>query len=477
MPSSIPYNHPSLVLGNLVDTTILDLFQQINSQQVKITAAQEKMNGLLMMRRSLAMTISELSDLQIDVSSLKSEVSSLNGSLTSAAQAYLKTRISGEETIQGIREKISLNQPTKQVESPLDFSLSKIKPFPISSESIKLDSQYFSYEGKNEDDLMAGIESYIKNATNSVGANSVELGKTATEQIKQQKLNHTLSGTLIITASCTHKNASIIEPLHLDVDKALEAWNEYFPNEQLTDQLLQTSIKNSTTISDSQNKLALISGMTLGSSFIGMVHFLRKEETSIGPVDKTAEELQKKLQLGGWLQNTTGGFGMNPDLQQEVTKILNDQTVSCHVNLITMGAIPSITSNQLSKGTTHILQQKTANETLSLIESSDNLGDKNTVASMAAKARKGEQILKIEQSKVQSVIEGLGKIDSNSNKSFDINSLLDAFDNYLTAVKNGDKSCGAPLHFYLKKISKTQLVKLWKKKYYPITSGRKNLEK
>ena len=58
----------------------------------------------------------------------------------------------------------------------------------------------------------------------------------------------------------------------------------------------------------------------------------------------------------------------------------------------------------------------------------------------------------------------LSKIDYEANQSFDINSLIDAFDNFV-ADKNPNK--GVPIGFYLKHLSKQDIKLLWSNKYYP----------
>lgn len=47
MTSSIQYDHPSLVLGNIVDTRVLSLLKQIGGAQSSIDAAREKNSTLL----------------------------------------------------------------------------------------------------------------------------------------------------------------------------------------------------------------------------------------------------------------------------------------------------------------------------------------------------------------------------------------------------------------------------------------------
>jgi ACT domain-containing protein len=67
MPSSIPYHHPSLVLGKIVDTKVLDNLKEINKCQQNIDAAQERLNSLIMMKRSITMTINELKDMNVEM--------------------------------------------------------------------------------------------------------------------------------------------------------------------------------------------------------------------------------------------------------------------------------------------------------------------------------------------------------------------------------------------------------------------------
>ena len=50
---------------------------------------------------------------------------------------------------------------------------------------------------------------------------------------KQREL-HEISGTLVVTATCTHANAAIFAPFIIDADKAINAWNETFSSNQIT---------------------------------------------------------------------------------------------------------------------------------------------------------------------------------------------------------------------------------------------------
>jgi activator of 2-hydroxyglutaryl-CoA dehydratase len=133
MPNSIPYNHPSLVLGNIIDTKVLDVLKQINSAQSTIDAAQEKMNSFIAMKRSLAMTINELLDMNVDTSSLETKLISINSSITQAADAYITKRIDNEATIQKLKEELTQLELSDTIESPIDYEKSTLIHKPLSS--------------------------------------------------------------------------------------------------------------------------------------------------------------------------------------------------------------------------------------------------------------------------------------------------------------------------------------------------------
>ena len=74
---------------------------------------------------------------------------------------------------------------------------------------------------------------------------------------------------------------------------------------------------------------------------------------------------------------------------------------------------------------------------------------------------------------MQTIMSGLGKIDYEANKSFDVNSLIDAFENF---VKDNNPNKGIPIGFYLKQVSKEDIEELWINKYYPanVNSNKAN---
>jgi hypothetical protein len=462
MPSSIPYNHPSLVLGNVADTGVLDLCSQIQQCNNQIDIAQDTLNSLITMKRSLSMTLNEIADMGIETDNILKSLETLDGEITQAALVYITTRIQNEQSIQAKRVQLSKQPTGKSVESPIDFTNSKLIDLPLASESIKFDSQYFSFGSNMQDDAFANIEKFVKQGTSETDKSN-SAASAASQAVQNQFKNHSIAGTLIITASCTFSKVKVFSPIIVDADKAVTAWNTLNSGDAINTELLGNSQKSESTSDDNtaiSNSLPLITGACYGASFVGMIHILKSETSNSSDVDSIKKDMEQKLKFGGWLENAIGGYGVNAQSLNEVKAMLDTKKVSSHISIITTGSIPSFSSSKLSQNVNQIIK---AEVKVPVLDSDSNTTHSST-ASEAKKAREFAQLLSVEKSRTQSVMNSLSRIDYEANQNFDINSLIDAFDNFV-ADKNPNK--GVPIGFYLKHLSKKEIEILWNNKYYP----------
>lgn len=475
MPSSIPFDHPSLVLGNVVNPQLLSKLKNISTLQAKTDAAQDKMNSHITLKRSLSMTINELINMNVDVTPLLEKIKEVDTSIVTAATDYATVRLANETAIQALKEQVSEMDTDDSLESPIDYNRTLLKQMPLGSDSLKLDAQYFSYEQNNEDNplnVIASIGDYIQESTSGLGAKaSADIAKTASGQIALQRKNHSVSGTLIITASCTHKNAVLLAPLLFDADKTVTVWNMLNKSSRIsTTDLAAVQAIAEEEEENPQQTLPVLSGATYGSSFVGMVHVLKQENTanSSGMSD-VAAKLQERFNIGGWFEESSGGFGVDPSFSDDIRNLLSSQTITSHINVVVMGAVPSIRSNQVEMGVKTFAEFDATKLTTSLasIENA-TAAEKVTVDQAANTARTGAKLLAMQGATIQSVMLGLGKIDQGSNKMLDINSMMTAFEDYLQEVKNGN--AGVPVNFYVKYITKRQVAQGWLDKYYPDNS-------
>jgi hypothetical protein len=469
MPAYISYSHPSLQMGSVVNPELLTKFKELNDLQQQIDAAHDVLNSYIMMRRSLAMTINELSDMKVNIRPLTDKLPIIDNSITGAAQTYLDTKIDNEQKIQNLRSQLTGTE-TGSIESIIDFEASKYVPQPLSAESLNMDSQYFSFGSNMEDDMIANIEKFIRTSTSNSPGISDKTVKEVSTQVMNQVQNHSISGTLIIVASCTHRNVGMFQPLVIDAEKAVQVWNTLYGNDPIDLAQDLTKMQDG----DGNNSFSVITGASYGSSFVGMVHILKEDSKRMGEFEKLKADFENKLRIGGWLANTSGEFGVNENALNDVRAFLSNQSINCHISIITTGAIPNIASHELSLSVEKLakVDEATMQKVLGVVHSEISSTD-----AQAYEAQQKALLLNIENARVNQVMQNVQKIDESKNKILDINSLMDAFTNYTNVVNGkGNNVIGAPINFFVKKLTKRDIIRLLVKKYYSEARGDKKPE-
>lgn len=473
MPTSIPYD-PSLVMGNLVDPVTMDRLNQIAALQAPIDAAQDTMNSFITMKRSIDMTIEELNNMGIDTTDLAKKSADVGTNITQSAIAYASTRIAQELAMQPLRGKaIAVHE---SIESPIDYNRTVLKPLPLSSDSLKMDAQFFNFETNEQDskDVISSIKTYITGAASLLGASrSFDLGAAAAKQVNQQLEEHDISGTLVLTCTCTHKTATVLAPLIIDVDKGIRVWNAMFPGQQDrirldADAMVQIVAQEDAAGGATEKSISIISGATYGSSFVGMVHILRKTNTTTNQDDESQElSVQAQAKWGTEIMGLAGGFGLDEASAQDLKDLTSQATMTCHVTILTEGVAPSLVSNTVGDAvkTFANFSPDAMNSSLATLANS-TASDHQTAETSSQAARTGETMVAMKTATVKPVLMGLSSLDKAQNKVIDNNSMMGAFDQYVKDVKSGQLS-GVPINFWLKPITKYQLAMMWVNKYFP----------
>jgi hypothetical protein len=468
MPSTIPYD-PSLVLGNVVNQATLDNVINIAKLQAPIDAAESTLNSYIALKRSIDMTVQELINMNIDTTDLVKESTSVGQSIQQSAIAFAKAKIDGLKAIQPLKAKVS--EVSDAIESPIDYNKSAIKQLPLSADSLNMNVQYFSYDENEQDSQTqaATVKSFISDQVNIFGDSfSSQVSGAAQSQMNSQYSRHSIAGTLVISITCTHKNAAVFAPFILDVDKGIRAWNKVFPDDMIKTDSVSNMSKTAAQAETKQEKsMSLLSGATYGSCFVGMVHILNTSTTQASEtMYSLAASLQSQFAVSGWFESMSGGFGVNSSFSNDAKNLLSAQNISSHCTLVTMGSIPSIKSNQVQ-----LAVQKYSNfdgastmQALGALQGA-TASDNDSVGKAADDARTGAQMLAMQTSQVKGVLSGLADIDDQANKILDINSMMDALDDYVQKALAGN--LGVPINYFIKPITKSQLAEMWMSKYYP----------
>lgn len=467
MPSTIPFD-PSIVLGNIVDPMKLDQLNRIAEKQAPIDAAENNMNSLIAFKRSIDMTISELANMSIDTSELSQQSAEIKEEILQAAKEYAQAKLQGKKDIQQIQTEPIVNASW---ESPLDYNRTAIKKMPLSSDSMNMNVQYFSFDQNSQDSKTQSksIQDFISSEFKFLGTDfSEQASKAAASQINSQYSRHDISGTLVIAVSCTHKDAALLAPCVIDVDKAIRVWNRMYSGDPLkTDDpvnMMNTAREAGT---EKEQAMTIVSGATYGSSFVGMVHILNTQSTmSAERVNAITESIQSQLKVESWLSNFTGGIGLSEQFAESVKSLLSMQEISTHCTLTTHGSIPSIKSNQVKMAVKEFtsFDGKSAMDDLAGLQNAIAT-DKDSVDASAESARLGNQMVALKNAHVNGVLSSLNEIDDGNNKIIDVNSMMTALEDYIDKALGGE--IGMPINYYLKPITKSQLAQMWVDKYFP----------
>lgn len=467
MPSTIPFD-PSIVLGNIVDPMKLDQLNRIAEKQAPIDAAENNMNSLIAFKRSIDMTISELANMSIDTSELSQQSAEIKEEILQAAKEYAQAKLQGKKDIQQIQTEPIVNASW---ESPLDYNRTAIKKMPLSSDSMNMNVQYFSFDQNSQDSKTQSksIQDFISSEFKFLGNDfSEQASKAAASQINSQYSRHDISGTLVIAVSCTHKDAALLAPCVIDVDKAIRVWNRMYSGDPLkTDDpvnMMNTAREAGT---EKEQAMTIVSGATYGSSFVGMVHILNTQSTmSTERVNAITQSIQSQLKVKSWLSNFTGGIGLSEQFAESVKSLLSMQEISTHCTLTTHGSIPSIKSNQVKMAVKEFtsFDGKSAMDDLAGLQNAIAT-DKDSVDASAESARLGNQMVALKNAHVNGVLSSLNEIDDGNNKIIDVNSMMTALEDYIDKALGGE--IGMPINYYLKPITKSQLAQMWVDKYFP----------
>lgn len=471
MPSTIPYD-PSLVLGNIVDPKSIDTVVKIAELQQPVDAAEAKLNSLITLHRSTEMTIQELLDMRLDASALLAQNTATGQEIQKAAGEYAAKKVAAESEIQKYRAELS--KVDYEVESPLDYNKSQIKTLGLSTDSLQLNVQYFSRisEGQVSETHASNISSFVSESLRYFGQHhAAQAAHAVQSQVNTQIEDHEIAGTLVISITCTHRNAQVFAPLILDIDKAVRAWNTLFPGDMIkTNDPVGTLITQANAQTRAERKMHIISGATFGSSFVGMVHILNSTNTvSHQQMQSIASNLQSTFDVGGWFAAATGGFGVESSFSESAKALLSTQNIQSHCSLVTMGIIPSIKSNQVMLGVKQLadFDPATEMERLAALQGA-TAGANNTISSSADAARTGQQMITLQNATITSALTGLSQIDDGQNSIIDINSMMTGMDDYIQKCVDADENVGVPINYYLKPLTKADITRAWLNKYYPI---------
>jgi hypothetical protein len=137
---------------------------------------------------------------------LETQMNKLSDNITKAPTNYRIAKVQSEEAITQLRDQMRVFHSS--VESPVECVKTQIKPMPLAADSMSMDVQYFLMDQMKQDaEVFAqAIVKFVTAATSWLGSSvASQATSTATKQAQEQAIKHSISGTLVISVTCTHK--------------------------------------------------------------------------------------------------------------------------------------------------------------------------------------------------------------------------------------------------------------------------------
>ena len=484
MPRSIPYD-PSLELGGIVPEAHIQALEGVSAKQGEVDGALAQLNSFMMLKRKLEMTAAELVSIGIPVTNLQTRMESVSHEIEEAATRYAEVCTANLPEI--ARMRASLPGVSEHYESPLDYGRSMIKKLPLSSDSMEMDAQFFTFEATNKhskhskdggpDEAIAAMKSFVSMASmKNLGKDrSEQMASSVASQTTHQMNEHGLQGTLLISANCTHKSSQMWCPFVLCPDKAVDTWNQIASDGgtlteiDTTDHEALEAEADATGSSDGPGResIRLISGASYGSSFVGMVHILKDKRTkSAKEMYRLASELQVEFELSSWMAMQSGEFGKSKKFSASAEQLLSSQRISTHVSLVTVGIIPTIQSQSVQNAAESMMRHSrmpgTQLDDMAVLDAATRTARASMTQQVGA-ARIANQLGELKNQAAKSVITALVEHQEAATKMLDIDSLMTAFSDFVNKAASGD--VGVPIQFFIRPVTRRQIIKQWVAKY------------
>jgi len=479
MATSIPAD-PRLSLGCLAKVEFVRHLKELAKAEKPKNTAQELFNSLMLSKRNIENLYHQLKSAGVDVKNLEELQLQMDKSkieISASAVDLAVATITAQSEVKKLKKKRGQTSINAAPASPLDFKASKFIQLPLSSDSMKMDVQYF----RNEQNIdrtgshAAAVATYVSNTFSGSRffgpSTNSNLASSAHEVVTKQTRNHSIQGTIIITARCTHRQGTIIDPFILDPIKALSAWNEIYPDDQLEtdpETIFHTaSDKNERLNKEESGVLHMISGATFGSSFIGMIHVLQVEKTNTGQdTGSIAAALESMMTRHLAIVEKSGSFGVTKEFAKGVVQLVSSSKLLNHCSLITEGIVPNIVSNTVTTSVASLKPNaKEIMAQLAAIQGASSDMVNTSMEAMGKKSKIGAQFMKLNSNYLESSVSSLGTHDNEKNKIIDMNSLMTAFEDYVEKANEG--ASAIPINYFIREISKCEIAKAYISKYYP----------
>lgn len=463
MPLTIPYDH-TLDLGSVIDKERIQNIEKIALASAPSNAAEQRYIQSESALRELEI-MANSSDSMSD--ELYESIAELGKHRDITRDDYFRKKLKSIYKI----SKIPLPSVASDIESPIDFIRSKLVMRPLSSDSLDMNVRYISLEenGQDTEAHLKAISTQVQHSMDVIfgAAISAEIAYSSRSQASQTMEQHSIVGTTIISLTATHKNVRMFAPLILSPDKLVRAWNHIYP-EEMIDTHDPGHLEKLAKYSVQDKMMHVISSMSYGSSFVGMVHHKKEVSTeTIQDIVNSLTSAKTQYQVGGFIAQQTGSIGVDSQFADSARSLMSRHKENVFCNVVTKGVIPTITASRL---TTVLKALATTPDTdMDLLTTAQGeAADAMSVASSSRSAVDESALVDVSSKRIGNAMAAITELDAKENSVLDQNSLMTSLDSFMSRVtEESEEHVGIPIELGLKSISKSDVTRHWLKTYYP----------
>eukprot|EP01084_Bolivina_argentea_P266022 451091_1 len=493
--SPFPFR-PGYGLGSMIPPGLINGMKKEAKIRTKIIAFQQMYNDLESTERELTLEMNAIQNNQSISQSIPRSIPKLAAGIFSlqkmkeqvmtqrllsyAELIALQTTLMHAADIVGLInmsdkstavENMSFSTFDSSIESPVEWSVSKIDYVDRATDSMQINAHFFdknkmkegglSYSASvaqaAEESLKGTVEGVAVTTGNGIKA-AVHNSTTATTQ------HHDVESTLLLTAMATHRYVKQFNPLSINIKKLANAWNYFHPTDKVS---LTTPISNPLeSINPIGNDISMISEEFLGSCMVGMVHFIKTDSTS-SLQSATSASFQEtatiEVTAAASLAALTGETSIATQVAKKFALSSSSTGIDVKFDMVCQGYMPKLKSNivqdsikEFKNFSPESLNVARDDGLLTSLPSTQKLAEMNK-SHGTAQSNSGAMI--------KATIMGLEEADANSYKVLDYNTFMNAFDDY---AKNAGqiKGAGIPIGMNIKTWTKKQVLNAMMKQAY-----------
>jgi hypothetical protein len=482
--STSPYPfRPGYGLGSWIPPAVIEGMEKEGHCRAKIMILEQILTDLESTSREIAL---EMGALQNDESSAQTIPipEGLNDYMQKLTDS--RTKIWGKK-IAALSELFELQQKLGDDDNPQlsvqTFNAGASSPVkwancePVFKErafdSINVNAHFFNFDKSTQDakafsqDVSTAAKVQVSAPLGSkVGA---QVAANVKENISKTAEGRTIESTLLLVATATH--SKVLQFGNLEVDEILlrDAWNFYHGglgvgsggggDERLR---LEIASLSATDLMPGKNpeKISMVNECFMGSAFVGMVHFLKKESTTAEMSASSANALAQvkaSALFGAFVADTSVGS----TTAKKASNMVSSGQFDVKFNMLVLGYCPPIASNKLENTIKQFANFDPANFKIDTNDDASN-GDSDTEQGQQT-ANSLRQAAR--QSNMKAVISAtVEAVEAKSGMSvLDMETFMNAFNDYCANAPQKD-GVGIPIGFNVRSWERHNIAQiLWKK--------------